>query len=90
MMATIAISGVDSALAGVLLAVYIRLYRRVHAPVSAGLASFAAFFLAQNLFALTSFISTINLIPDTLAPLLLVIGLLEMGGLGFLLRSALT
>lgn len=88
-MGTIAISGVDSALAGVLLALYVRLYRRVHAPMTAGLAAFAGFFLAQNLFALTSFISTLALIPDTLAPLLLVIGLLEMGGLVFLLRFAL-
>jgi hypothetical protein len=89
MMATIAISGVDAALAGVLLAVYVRLYRRVRASMTAGLAAVAGCFLIQNLFALASFISTIALIPDTLAPLLLVIGVLETGGLVLLLRSAL-
>lgn len=89
MMLTIAVSGVDSGLSAVLLALYVRLYRRVHAPMTIGLAAFAGCFLAQNLVALTSFIATLALIPDALAPLLFVIGMLELGGLALLLRSAL-
>ena len=81
MMATLAVAGVDAVLAACLLAVYAALYRRMHASASLGFASVSSFFLAQNVWALVGFTTTLASIPGALAPVLLVIGLLELGGL---------
>ncbi len=88
MMATIGVSTVTASLAGVLFAIYARLYRRVPVPFTLSLAIFALLFLGQNLLAVFSFVLTLPIIPETLAPLLLGTSLLECGGLLVMVRMS--
>ena len=81
MMATVAVVAATAGLAAFLLGLYVQLYRRVPAPFTGGLTIFAGLFLVQNVVALLSFLFTIAIVPDALAPLLLIIGLLEFAGL---------
>ncbi len=84
MMAAVALAGVDVGLASVLLAMYLRMYRNVRAPLTVGLAVFAGFFVVQSLVALLSYVAMLPIIPDEFAPFLVGIMALETGGLVFL------
>lgn len=88
MMVAVALAGLDLVLASLLLATYWGMYRTVRAPLTTGLTLFSAFFVMQGLVALVTYLAMLPLIPDELAPLLVVITALEAVGLTFLLRAA--
>ena len=88
--ATVAISGINAALASGLLAVYARIYLRHRALFTLGLVVFAAAFVLQNVVTAMMFALYMEMVPDLLAPFLLVSGIAELVGLGVMLQSALT
>ena len=75
-------------LAGVLLALYGRIYTKTKAPFTAGLILFALAFLLENGLVVYSYGTMMDLVPDALAPFLLVVGVLEAMGLGAVLWTA--
>jgi len=87
MMVAAALAGVDIVLASLLLSVYLGMYRKVRAPLTMGLALFSTFFLVQGLVALVTYLAMLSLIPDLLAPLLVLMMALEAVGLAWLLRT---
>jgi len=75
-------------LAGVLLALYSRIYAKTKAPFTVGLILFALAFLLENGLVVYSYSTMMDLVPDALAPFLLVVGILEAVGLGAVLWTA--
>ena len=75
-------------LAGVLLALYGRIYAKTKAPFTVGLILFALAFLLENGLVVYSYGTMMDLVPDALAPFLLVVGVLEAMGLGAVLWTA--
>jgi hypothetical protein len=80
----------SAGLAGTLLGLYSRTYRQVQAPFTLGLMAFAGVFVVMNGFAAYVCVAMLDIIPEFLAPFLLVILALEAVGLGFLVRSTVT
>ena len=89
MMLATALAVVDSVLAVLIFSVYLRLYRRVRAPLSQGLMVFSVFLIAQGVASVITYVAMVAIIPVELAPLLVVMMALEALGLGVLLRTAL-
>ena len=89
MMLATALAVVDSVLAVLIFSVYLRLYRRVRAPLCQGLMVFSVFLIAQGVASVITYVAMVAIIPDELAPLLVVMMALEALGLGVLLRTAL-
>lgn len=89
MMVATALAVIDSLLAVGIFSVYWRVYRRVRAPLSQGLVVFAGVLVAQGIVSLCTYVAMLSLIPDELAPLLVVMMGLEAVGLVVLLRTAL-
>jgi hypothetical protein len=69
-------------LAGVLLALYRKVYSVTLSKFSLVLVIFALAFTAQNALIIYSYLATMPLIPDTLSPFLFGIGACEATGLG--------
>jgi hypothetical protein len=88
MIGAIGLAGVNIVLAGLLLALYGRVYAKTKAPFTVGLLLFALAFLLDNGLVVYSYGTMMNLVPDALAPYLLVVGLLEASGLGAVLWTA--
>jgi hypothetical protein len=82
MEASVVLGLVSIGLAGILFALYRRLY--ASAPTGFGLALlvFAGAFVAQSGLTVYSYLATMPLIPGSFAPFLFAIGLCEATGLG--------
>ena len=80
--ATMAVALIVAVLAAALLDLYLRLYRRVRTRFTLGLATFAAFFLAEGIFLAYASWVMIPALEGPVAPFLLGIAVLESGGLG--------
>jgi hypothetical protein len=88
MIGAIGLAGVNIVLAGLLLALYGRVYAKTKAPFTVGLLLFALAFLLENGLVVYSYGTMMDLVPDALAPYLLVVGILEASGLGAVLWTA--
>jgi hypothetical protein len=88
MIGAIGLGGVNLVLAGLLLVLYGRVYAKTKAPFTAGLILFALAFLLENGLVVYSYGTMMDLVPDVLAPYLLVVGLLEAAGLSAVLWTA--
>lgn len=88
MMGSLAVGAANALLAAMLLAVYGGVYRTTKAPFTLALLLFAAAFLAHNAFLVYSFVTMMPIVPEAMAPSLLVIGGLEAVGLGAMLWTA--
>jgi hypothetical protein len=75
-------------LAGVLFALYRRLYRSTRTGFGLALLVFAGAFVAQSALTVYSYLATMPLIPDAFAPFLFGIGLCEATGLGAVVWTA--
>ncbi len=83
----LAIGSVNAILAALLLILYGGIYGRARTPFTLGLLTFAAAFLAQNLFVVYSLLAMMAYVEGPLAPYLVGIGALEAVGLAALLWS---
>jgi hypothetical protein len=72
-----------------LVAVYSGVYRRMRTPFTIGLLLFAGAFLLQNGLVAYAYTTMMPLIPVSLGPYLLGIGILEAAGLSSILWTAL-
>ena len=88
MLGATVLGAVNIVLAALLLGLYGRIYAKTKAPFTVGLIFFALAFLLENGLVVYSYGSMMALVPDALAPFLLVVGLLEALGLGAMLWTA--
>jgi hypothetical protein len=86
--ASVALGLISIALAGILFAVYRRLYSDTKTPFGLALLVFAGAFVVQSALTVYSYLATMPLIPDSFAPFLLGIGLCEATGLGAVVWTA--
>ncbi len=82
MEASVLLGLVSIVLAGVLFALYRRLYANTRTGFGLALLVFAGAFVVQSGFIVYSYLATMPLIPGSFAPFLFVIGLCEATGLG--------
>ncbi|MCI4338332.1 MAG: hypothetical protein L3J72_03420 [Thermoplasmata archaeon] len=80
--ASVVLGVVSIALAGILFALYRRLYAQTKSGFGVALLVFAAAFVVQSALTVYSYLRSMPLIPDSFAPYLLAIGLCEATGLG--------
>jgi hypothetical protein len=80
--ASVVLGGVSIGLAGVLFALYRRVYASTHTGFGLALLVFAGAFVAQSALTVYSYLATMPLIPPSFAPFLFGIGLCEATGLG--------
>lgn len=78
----VAVSGLNLAVAGVLIAMYGGLYRRNASTFTLALVLFAGAFLLQNLLFLYFYVEMSPEFPATAMPFLFAVGLTEGAGLG--------
>ncbi|HEV2317836.1 MAG TPA: hypothetical protein VGV89_09745 [Thermoplasmata archaeon] len=88
MLASVALGLVSIGLAGILFALYRRLYQSTRTGFGLALLVFAGAFVAQSVLTVYSDLATMPLIPDSFAPFLFGIGLCEATGLGAIVWSA--
>lgn len=88
MLAAVAVAGVDAILAGILLVLYARSFRKVRAPFTVGLLMFAGLLLVQNLLAVYAYFTMMESFPAAMAPYTLGINLFEGLALAVMLYSA--
>ena len=88
MEASVAIGVVSIVLAGILFALYRRLYSDTRTGFGLALLVFAGAFVVQSSITVYSYLATMPIIPDSFAPFLFVIGLCEATGLGAVVWTA--
>ncbi len=88
MMGSVVVGAVNAILAVVLLVVYAGVYRKTKAPFTLALLVFAGAFLAQNLLIVYAYGTMMPVVPESLTPYLLGIGVLEAGGLAAIAWTA--
>jgi hypothetical protein len=88
MWATVALAATDALLAGGLLVVYAKAYRRVRAPFTLGLIMFAGFFVAQNLLALYAYLTMMHFFPEALHVYMVAIMAFEALALAVMLHAS--
>jgi hypothetical protein len=88
MEASVVLGLISIALAGVLFALYRRLYTESKSGFGLALLVFAAAFVVQSALTVYSYLATMPLIPDSFAPFLFAIGLCEATGLGAVVWTA--
>ena len=81
MEASLIVGILNIGLAGLLLALYRRIYTQTRASFTLGLILFAGAFVVQNLLVLYSYLATMPLIPAPMSPYLFSIGASEAAGL---------
>jgi hypothetical protein len=90
MEASVVLGLVSIGLAGVLFALYRRLYASTHTGFGLALLIFAGAFVAQSALTVYSYLATMPLIPGSFVPFLFAIGLCEATGLGAAAWTALS
>jgi hypothetical protein len=88
MEASIVLGLVSIGLAGILFALYRRLYTQTRTGFGLALLVFAGAFVLQSALTVYSDFATMPLIPDSFAPFLFAIGLCEATGLGAVVWTA--
>ena len=88
MEASVVLGLISIALAGVLFALYRRLYSQTQSSFGLALLVFAAAFVVQSALTVYSYLNSMPLIPDSFAPFLFAIGLCEATGLGAVVWTA--
>jgi hypothetical protein len=88
MEASVVLGLVSIALAGVLFALYRRIYVDTRSPFGLALLIFAGAFVVQSGLTVYSYLQTMPLIPDSFAPFLFAIGLCEATGLAAVVWTA--
>ncbi|HLM90497.1 MAG TPA: hypothetical protein VK424_00345 [Thermoplasmata archaeon] len=88
MEASVVLGLVSIILAGVLFALYRRLYAHTRTGFGLALLVFAGAFVVQSALTVYSYLAAMPLIPDTFAPFLFGIGLCEATGLGAVVWTA--
>ena len=78
----------NATLATALVAVYGGVYAKTKAPFTLALLVFGVAFLLQNLLALYSYATMMEVMPAAITPYLLGIGVLQAGGLGAMVWTA--
>ena len=89
MEASVALGLISIGLAGILFALYRRVYVDTRSGFGLALLVFAGAFVVQNLLVVYSYLATMPLIPGSLSPYLFAIGVTEAAGLGAILWTAL-
>jgi hypothetical protein len=88
MEASVVLGLVSIGLAGVLFALYRRLYADTRSEFGLALLVFAGAFVVQSALTVYSYLNAMPLIPDSFAPFLFGIGLCEATGLGAVVWTA--
>ncbi len=88
MEASVAVGLISIVLAGVLFALYRRLYARTPTGFGVALLVFAGAFVVQSALTVYSYLASMPVIPDAFAPFLLATGACEATGLGAVLWTA--
>jgi hypothetical protein len=88
MEASVVLGLMSIALAGILFALYRRLYADTRSAFGLALLVFAGAFVVQSALTVYSYMATMPLIPDSFAPFLFGIGLCEATGLGAVVWTA--
>jgi hypothetical protein len=86
--ASVILGLVSIALAGVLFALYRRVYAQAQSGFGLALLVFAAAFVIQSSLTVYSYLNSMPLIPGSFAPYLFAIGLCEATGLGAVVWTA--
>jgi hypothetical protein len=82
MEASVVLGIISIVLAGVLFALYRRLYSHTRTEFGLALLVFAGAFVVQSALTVYSYVAAMPVIPDSFAPFLFAIGLCEATGLG--------
>ena len=90
MEASVVLGLISIGLAGVLFALYRRLYASTRTGFGLALLVFAGAFVAQSALTVYSYLATMPVIPGSFAPFLFLIGLCEATGLGAAAWTALS
>jgi hypothetical protein len=86
--ASVILGLISIGLAGVLFALYRRLYSQTKSGFGLALLVFAAAFMVQSGLTVYSYLNAMPLIPDSFTPYLFAIGLCEATGLGAVVWTA--
>ncbi|MCI4352983.1 MAG: hypothetical protein L3K14_06305 [Thermoplasmata archaeon] len=84
----ILLAGINAALAGTLLVIYLGVYRRVRSSFGLGLVIFSAAFTAQNVLSALTYLLYMELVPDVLTPFLLLASAVQTGALAVMVATA--
>ncbi len=88
MEASVALGLISIALAGILFALYRRVYVDTRSGFGLALLIFAGAFVVQSALTVYSYLAAMPIIPDSFAPFLFAIGLCEATGLGAVVWTA--